>query len=68
MNNSQRKSTFRNIYKTLLSSTVLIGALIIPSLTKNKPAIANTGIDFMWDPDPSYVRLKYLQTSKEKKG
>ncbi len=63
----QKKSVFKNICKTLLSSAFIIGSFTVPDLIKQSPVLANPGIDFMWDPDPSYVKLKYLQTSKEKK-
>ncbi len=63
----QKKSIFKNICKTLLSSAFLIGSFTVPDLIKQSPVLANSGMDFMWDPDPSYVKLKYLQTSNEKK-
>ena len=67
MNTSKQKSTFNNNFKALLGAFLIIGSFTSTELIKNKPVFANTGIDFMWDADPNYVKLKYLQSSKEKK-
>ncbi len=67
MNNTKENSIFKNISKILLSSFIVISSFAAIDIIKNSPAIANTGLDFMWDADPNYIKLKYLQTSKEKK-
>ena len=61
------KSKFflKTLPKVLISSPLLISALIGFGSTLNKPSFANTGIDFIWDPDPNYVKLKYLQSSNQ---
>ncbi|KGG17894.1 MULTISPECIES: DUF2808 domain-containing protein [unclassified Prochlorococcus] len=67
MRQISNNSTFKNSAKKLLSSSLAIGALFAIGTIPNNPSLANTGIDFMWDPDPNYVRLKYVQSSKEKR-
>ncbi len=67
MNTSNRKSTFINTFKALLGASLIIGSFTSTELINNKPVFANTGIDFMWDADPNYVKLKYLQSSNKKK-
>ena len=67
MNTSKQKSTFINTSKALLGASLIIGSFTINELINSKPVIANTGIDFMWDADPNYIKLKYLQSSNKKK-
>ncbi|WP_269623251.1 DUF2808 domain-containing protein [Prochlorococcus marinus] len=58
---------FKTISKVIITSSLLIGTFIGIDFFKPNPSAGNTGLDFMWDPDPSYIKLKYLQSSKEKK-
>lgn len=67
MNKSKTKSTFRNTFKVLFSSFLIIGSFSTATLIKSTPVDANTGVDFMWDADPNYIKLKYLQSSNERK-
>ena len=67
MNTSKRKFTFNNYFKSLLGASLIIGSFTSTELINNKPVFANTGVDFMWDADPNYVKLKYLQSSNKKK-
>ena len=67
MNTSKQKSALNNNFKALLVTSLIIGSFTSTELIINKPVLANTGIDFMWDADPNYVKLKYLQSSNEKK-
>ena len=67
MNNSKRKSNFNTNFKALLGASLIISSFTSTELINNKPVSANTGIDFMWDADPNYIKLKYLQSSEKKK-
>ncbi len=67
MNKSERKSILRNTFKVLFSSSLIIGFFTTSDFINSKPVNANTGIDFMWDADPNYIKLKYLQSSNERK-
>ena len=67
INASEWKSTFKNNFKFFLGASLIIGSFAINELINSKPVIANTGIDFMWDADPNYIKLKYLQSSNKKK-
>ncbi len=53
--------------KRLLGKSFLIATLLGLGSSLYNPSVANTGIDFIWDPDPNYVKLKYLQSSNKKK-
>ncbi len=64
---SKRQSILRTTFKVLFSSSLIVGSFATNELINSKPVVANNGIDFMWDADPNYVKLKYLQTSNEKK-
>ncbi len=67
MNSSKRKSILRNTLKVVFCSSLIIASFTTAEWINRKPVEANTGIDFMWDADPNYIKLKYLQSSIEKK-
>ena len=58
MNNSKRKSIFNTNFKALLVASLIIGSFTSTELINNKPVFANNGIDFMWDADPNYIKLR----------
>ncbi len=52
--------------KTVLTSLIIISTYFGFTEFAKKPIPANAGVDFMWDSDPNYVKLRYLQTSRKK--
>ncbi len=64
---TKRKVIFKDFPIKLLGNCLLISSCIGTGFIINKPGLANTGIDFMWDPDPSWVKLKYAQSSNTKR-
>ncbi len=52
--------------KVLISSSILLGTFFTPFTVQEKSNAAPGMIEFQWDPDPSFKRLRSLQTSSEK--
>ncbi len=61
----KRIGHFKNISKKSLISFLFFSTLCSIGVVSNKPILA--GIDFLWDPDPNYQKLKYVQTSSIKR-
>ena len=61
----KRKSTLKKISKFLLIPCLFISTVSNIGLFTTKESLA--GIDFLWDPDPNYQKLKYVQTSNIKR-
>ena len=62
----KNKSIFKKFSKAFLTSIIIISAYTGFSEYTSGPLGANAGIDFMWDADPNYVKLRYLQSSKRR--
>ena len=62
----KNKSVIKKAKKFFLTSLILISASIGTSEFTKTQLKANAGMDFMWDADPNYVKLRYLQTSKKR--
>ena len=60
------RNSFRKIHKLAISTTLTLGAFFSPQLSNNTIHASPGMFEIQWDPDPSFVRLKLLQTSNEK--
>ncbi|AAQ00342.1 MULTISPECIES: DUF2808 domain-containing protein [Prochlorococcus] len=67
MSQPQRKFNLKILRDKVLTPGLLFGAFLGASCITNAPSIANTGLDFMWDADPNYIKLKYIQSSRQRK-
>ena len=65
MLNSKKLISPQNILKIGLA-TGLIGSCFYLETLNNQNTAAASGLQFRWDGDNNYIRLKYLQTAKEK--
>ncbi len=63
----QFKKPLKYLFKgSLIASLGLSSFIGIEQLTKNPSLAGPAGIEFQWDADPSFKRLKYLQTSDQR--
>ncbi len=61
------RKLLKKVPKLLISSTFAISTILAPQLfTTNKSIAAPGTFEIQWDPDPSFKRLKMLQSSNER--
>ncbi len=66
MYTQKNKPTLKKITKKILTSCLLFSTFLGVGVFKTNPVLSNTGMDFMWDQDPNYVKLKYFQSSNKR--
>ncbi len=66
MFNHKLKSKSGIFAKRLSASFLILTTITGINVFGNKPYLASTGIDFIWDSSTNFVKLKYLQSSNEK--
>ena len=61
------KFTFKDLFKSTLTTTIFIGSIVTTLVLIGSSISASPGMfEVQWDPDPSFRKLKSLQTSNEK--
>ncbi len=61
-------SILKNISKKSPVPFLFVSTILGTILVNYSSVLANTGMDFMWDPDPNYVKLKYAQSSNQRRA
>ena len=64
---NHRVKTKRGIFaKNLFASFLIISTFTGLGVLGTKSYLANTGIDFIWDTNTNFIKLKYLQSSSDR--